>query len=63
MIGAEALTLAQLENFRPEDGMILANTTSIGMHPKVDESPIPKVCIILDSAMTGRLQTSVASVC
>lgn len=42
-IGGDALSLADLENFHPEDGMILANTTSIGMHPKVDETPLSKV--------------------
>jgi len=26
--------------------MILANTTSIGMQPKVDETPISKVCYL-----------------
>ncbi|KAK1267185.1 hypothetical protein QJS04_geneDACA009151 [Acorus gramineus] len=41
-VGGDALSLSELENFHPEEGMILANTTSIGMHPKVDESPIPK---------------------
>ena len=43
IIGGDALSLADLDNFHPEDGMILANTTSIGMHPKVDETPISKV--------------------
>lgn len=47
IVGADALTLADLNNFHPEDGMILANTTSIGMQPKVDETPISKVCILL----------------
>lgn len=42
-IGGDALSLADLENFHPEDGMVLANTTSIGMQPKIDETPIPKV--------------------
>ncbi|KAK7860428.1 bifunctional 3-dehydroquinate dehydratase/shikimate dehydrogenase [Quercus suber] len=42
-IGGDAVTLADLENFHPVDGMILANTTSIGMQPKVDETPIPKI--------------------
>lgn len=42
-IGGDALSLADLENFHPEDTMILANTTSIGMQPKVDETPVPKV--------------------
>lgn len=43
-IGGDALSLADLNDFHPEDGMILANTTSIGMHPKVDETPVSKVC-------------------
>lgn len=42
-IGGDALSLTDLENFHPEDGMVLANTTSIGMQPKIDETPIPKV--------------------
>ena len=42
-IGADAASLADLDNFHPEYGMILANTTSIGMQPKVDETPISKV--------------------
>ncbi|GER44264.1 shikimate dehydrogenase [Striga asiatica] len=43
LVGGQALSLADLSNFHPEKGMILANTTSIGMHPKVDETPISKV--------------------
>lgn len=43
VIGGEALALGDLDNYHPEDGMILANTTSIGMQPKVDETPISKV--------------------
>ncbi|THU61587.1 hypothetical protein C4D60_Mb07t24890 [Musa balbisiana] len=42
LIGGHALTLAELETFHPEDGMILANTTSIGMQPNVNETPIRK---------------------
>ncbi|XP_051129993.1 bifunctional 3-dehydroquinate dehydratase/shikimate dehydrogenase, chloroplastic [Andrographis paniculata] len=42
IVGAQALTLSDLHNFHPETGMILANTTSIGMQPKVDETPISK---------------------
>lgn len=45
IIGGDAITLADLENFHPEDGMILANTTSIGMQPKVDETPVSKVSL------------------
>lgn len=43
-MGAQALTLAELENFHPENRMILANTTSIGMQPNVNETPVSKVC-------------------
>lgn len=43
-VGADAVTLADLDNFHPEENMILANTTSIGMQPKVEETPISKVC-------------------
>ncbi|CAL9772552.1 unnamed protein product [Musa acuminata subsp. burmannicoides] len=42
LIGGHALTLAELETFHPEDGIILANTTSIGMQPNVNETPIRK---------------------
>ena len=44
LIGGDALALSDLDGYHPEDGMILANTTSIGMQPKVDETPISKVC-------------------
>lgn len=43
IIGADAISLADLDNFHPEDGMILANTTSIGMQPNVNETPVSKV--------------------
>lgn len=59
-IGGHALSLAELDTFCPEDGMILANTTSIGMQPKIDETPISKVCIlscsILWKTLNGTLQ-------
>lgn len=42
-IGGQALRLEDLETFRPEEGMILANATSLGMYPNVDGTPIPKV--------------------
>lgn len=42
-VGGQAMSLADLGNFHPEDGMILANATPVGMQPKVDEAPIPKV--------------------
>lgn len=43
-VGGEAITLADLENFHPEDGMILANTTSVGMKPNINDTPLSKVC-------------------
>lgn len=46
-VGGDALPFADLDNFHPEDRMILVNTTSVGMHPKIDETPIPKVCYYL----------------
>lgn len=42
-MGAEAIELEKLSDFRPETGMILANSTSIGMEPEVTKSPISKV--------------------
>lgn len=47
IVGGEALSLAELNSFHPEDGMILANTTSIGMQPRIDETPISKVCLFI----------------
>ncbi|GFZ08953.1 dehydroquinate dehydratase, putative [Actinidia rufa] len=41
-VGGDALSLADLNSFHPENGMILANTTSIRMQPKVDETPVSK---------------------
>ena len=43
IIGGTALTLSELENYHPKEGMILANATSVGMHPNVDEIPLSKV--------------------
>lgn len=42
-VGGQAMTLEEVENFHPEKGMILANTTSVGMKPNVDDTPISKV--------------------
>ncbi|XP_022639302.1 bifunctional 3-dehydroquinate dehydratase/shikimate dehydrogenase, chloroplastic isoform X2 [Vigna radiata var. radiata] len=59
-IGGEALPLADLDNFHSEDGMILANTSSIGMIPKVDETPISKhalkhYSIVFDAVYTPKM--------
>jgi 3-dehydroquinate dehydratase/shikimate dehydrogenase len=43
IIGGTALTLSELENYHPEEGMILANATSVGMYPNVDGIPLSKV--------------------
>jgi 3-dehydroquinate dehydratase/shikimate dehydrogenase len=42
-VEGEAIPLDKLDHFRPETGMILANTTSMGMHPNVSQTPISKV--------------------
>ncbi|KAG0501744.1 hypothetical protein HPP92_001816 [Vanilla planifolia] len=42
LVGGQALSLTDLENFNQEEGMILANTTSIGMHPNIHETPLSK---------------------
>lgn len=44
-MGGDALSLAELENYHPEEGAILANTTSIGMHPAIDQTPLSKVTL------------------
>ncbi|XP_015891009.3 bifunctional 3-dehydroquinate dehydratase/shikimate dehydrogenase, chloroplastic isoform X1 [Ziziphus jujuba] len=59
-IGGDALSLADLDTFHPEDGMILANTTSIGMHPKIDETPISKhalksYSLVFDAVYTPKI--------
>ncbi|PUZ67312.1 hypothetical protein GQ55_3G424800 [Panicum hallii var. hallii] len=42
LIGGTALTLSELENYHPEEGMILANATSVGMFPNVNDTPLSK---------------------
>ncbi|XP_019431914.1 PREDICTED: bifunctional 3-dehydroquinate dehydratase/shikimate dehydrogenase, chloroplastic [Lupinus angustifolius] len=60
VIGGDALALADLDNYHPEDGMILANTTSIGMQPNVDETPISKhalksYSLVFDAVYTPKM--------
>lgn len=43
LVGGDAISLSDLDSYHPEDGMVLANTTSIGMHPNVSNTPISKV--------------------
>ncbi|KAK6913821.1 SDH, C-terminal [Dillenia turbinata] len=59
-VGGDALSLAELENFHPENDMILANTTSIGMQPKIDETPIAKEALghyslVFDAVYTPKI--------
>uniref|UniRef100_A0A0D3B9Z2 shikimate dehydrogenase (NADP(+)) n=2 Tax=Brassica oleracea var. oleracea TaxID=109376 RepID=A0A0D3B9Z2_BRAOL len=59
-IGGRALSLTDLDNFHPEDGMVLANTTSMGMQPNVDETPISKdalkhYSLVFDAVYTPRI--------
>ncbi|XP_040385193.1 bifunctional 3-dehydroquinate dehydratase/shikimate dehydrogenase, chloroplastic-like isoform X2 [Oryza brachyantha] len=59
LLGAPALTLTELENYHPEEGMILANTTAIGMHPNVNETPLSKqalksYAVVFDAVYTPK---------
>ncbi|KAL0289898.1 UNVERIFIED_CONTAM: Bifunctional 3-dehydroquinate dehydratase/shikimate dehydrogenase, chloroplastic [Sesamum calycinum] len=60
IVGGQALSLAELGDFHPESGMILANTTSIGMQPKVEETPVPKEALrhfelVFDAVYTPKI--------
>ncbi|RZC55467.1 hypothetical protein C5167_014322 [Papaver somniferum] len=49
-----------METFFPEDETILANTTSIGMQPKIEETPIPKhalsaYALVFDAVYTPKM--------
>ncbi|XP_057960560.1 bifunctional 3-dehydroquinate dehydratase/shikimate dehydrogenase, chloroplastic-like [Malania oleifera] len=58
-VDGQAMTLSEVENFHPEEGMVLANTTSVGMKPKIDETPISKhalkhYCLVFDAIYTPK---------
>ncbi|XP_060197864.1 bifunctional 3-dehydroquinate dehydratase/shikimate dehydrogenase, chloroplastic isoform X2 [Lycium barbarum] len=60
VVGGQALSLAELNNFHPENDMILANTTSIGMQPRVDDTPISKevlkyYTLVFDAVYTPKI--------
>ncbi|PIA44591.1 hypothetical protein AQUCO_01700293v1 [Aquilegia coerulea] len=60
LVGGDALSLAELESFRPEEGMILANTTSIGMQPRVEQTPLAKhalsaYSLVFDAVYTPKI--------
>ncbi|KAJ6853982.1 bifunctional 3-dehydroquinate dehydratase/shikimate dehydrogenase, chloroplastic-like isoform X1 [Iris pallida] len=40
LVGGQALTLADLENYQAAEGAVLANTTSVGMYPNIHDSPL-----------------------
>lgn len=40
LVGGQALRLTELENFRAEEGAVLANTTSVGMYPNIHDTPL-----------------------
>ncbi|ONK61549.1 uncharacterized protein A4U43_C08F31120 [Asparagus officinalis] len=40
LVGGQALSLTELENFHAEEGAVLANTTSIGMNPNIHDTPL-----------------------
>ncbi|XP_076883675.1 bifunctional 3-dehydroquinate dehydratase/shikimate dehydrogenase, chloroplastic-like [Bidens hawaiensis] len=41
-VSGEALPIEELDTFCPENGMILANSSAIGMEPDVHLTPVPK---------------------
>ncbi|GAV64203.1 DHquinase_I domain-containing protein/Shikimate_DH domain-containing protein/Shikimate_dh_N domain-containing protein [Cephalotus follicularis] len=58
-VGGHAMTLEEVENFHPQEGMVLANTTSVGMKPKIDLTPLPKhalkhYCLVFDAIYTPK---------
>ncbi|CAA6654210.1 unnamed protein product [Spirodela intermedia] len=60
LVGGDALSLAELENYHPEEGAIIANTTSIGMHPAIDDTPLSKKAlknysVVFDAVYTPRV--------
>jgi len=58
-VQGEAIPLDKLDHFHPETGMILANTTSMGMHPHVNQTPISKealssYAVVFDAVYTPK---------
>ncbi|XP_021742372.1 bifunctional 3-dehydroquinate dehydratase/shikimate dehydrogenase, chloroplastic-like [Chenopodium quinoa] len=59
-VGGKAISLDELDDFAPEEGMILVNTTSVGMKPKIAETPISKkalknYALVFDAVYTPKL--------
>ncbi|KAJ6674878.1 BIFUNCTIONAL 3-DEHYDROQUINATE DEHYDRATASE/SHIKIMATE DEHYDROGENASE CHLOROPLASTIC-LIKE [Salix viminalis] len=58
-VSGEALPYESLDRFRPENGMILANASAIGMEPNSDQSPVSKEALkayelVFDAVYTPR---------
>ncbi|KAK4492563.1 hypothetical protein RD792_003378 [Penstemon davidsonii] len=58
-VSGEALPYECLNEFQPEKGMILANASSVGMEPNIDQSPVSKVALksyelVFDAVYTPR---------
>ncbi|MBA0554947.1 hypothetical protein Golob_014019 [Gossypium lobatum] len=59
-VRGQALTLAELNDFCPEEGMILVNTTPVGMEPRIEETPVSKetlkhYSLVFDAVYTPKL--------
>ncbi|KAL2900590.1 Bifunctional 3-dehydroquinate dehydratase/shikimate dehydrogenase chloroplastic, partial [Bienertia sinuspersici] len=59
-VGGKAISLDELDDFAPEEGMVLVNTTSVGMKPKTNETPISKkalkhYALVFDAVYTPKL--------
>ncbi|MED6115600.1 hypothetical protein PIB30_092214 [Stylosanthes scabra] len=59
-VRGEAIVLSELDKFHSEEGMVLANTTSVGMKPNIDHTPLPKevlkhYCLVFDAIYTPKL--------
>lgn len=61
-MGGEAIELDKLGDFHPETGMILANSTSVGMQPDIGMSPIPKVRLLYPRNGVSSLQCKLTEV-
>eukprot|EP01018_Ginkgo_biloba_P017350 Gb_24244 [translate_table: standard] len=57
LVGGEAIPLDKLDSFCPEAGMILANTTSMGMHPNVNQTPVSKEALAAYSVVFDAVYT------
>ncbi|XP_002512299.3 bifunctional 3-dehydroquinate dehydratase/shikimate dehydrogenase, chloroplastic [Ricinus communis] len=58
-VNGQAMTLDEVQNFHPEEGMVLANTTSVGMKPNIDATPLAKhalkhYCVVFDAIYTPK---------